>query len=150
MTGVTTRRRREKLFAGLATLPCCFCGDDLTLDGSTLEHIIPRSKGGTLRRSNCELSCYVCNQLRGSMAYTEFWKRMAPYRLITQPVPLMRRVTLGKRQKVAAVEEKDFTPVKARTPVRKKPKRKTKRMVKGSNLQKASQIAPSPPAWRRV
>lgn len=30
----------------------------------TLDHIIPKARGGTMRRENCRLLCYGCNQER--------------------------------------------------------------------------------------
>ncbi len=42
---------------------CYYCGIPLTLDGSTLDHAIPLSKGGT--DEFAVLACYPCNQDKG-------------------------------------------------------------------------------------
>lgn len=42
---------------------CYYCSVPLTLDNSTLDHAIPRSKGGT--DEYAVLACYECNQDKG-------------------------------------------------------------------------------------
>ncbi len=41
---------------------CYYCGCELTLDDSTLDHALPLSKGGTTEWYNLVLSCWQCNQ----------------------------------------------------------------------------------------
>ncbi|MHB1758218.1 MAG: RNA-guided endonuclease IscB, partial [Leptospirillum sp.] len=49
---------------------CAYCGaKDVSLE---IDHIHPRSKGGTDRVSNLTLACHVCNQKKGSRDITEF------------------------------------------------------------------------------
>ncbi|MHB1758518.1 MAG: RNA-guided endonuclease IscB, partial [Leptospirillum sp.] len=49
---------------------CAYCGaKDVPLE---IDHIHPRSKGGTDRVSNLTLACHVCNQKKGSRDITEF------------------------------------------------------------------------------
>lgn len=45
---------------------CHWCQKKLTLETSTLEHIIPLARGGLNQRNNMTLACYECNQKRGS------------------------------------------------------------------------------------
>jgi 5-methylcytosine-specific restriction endonuclease McrA len=50
---------------------CMWCGCDLAvLDNlgapASIEHVIPRSKGGSSRISNLGLACVPCNQARGN------------------------------------------------------------------------------------
>ena len=45
---------------------CCWCEVALTPDDATIEHLKPRSKGGTDGTSNLRLACFACNQARGS------------------------------------------------------------------------------------
>jgi len=59
----SNREKRAKL---LKEDPYCYyCGCRLTLDDSTLDHALPRSKGGTDEWSNLVLACYECNQDKG-------------------------------------------------------------------------------------
>lgn len=45
---------------------CHWCEKKLTLETSTLEHIIPLARGGLNQRNNMALACVECNQARGS------------------------------------------------------------------------------------
>jgi hypothetical protein len=106
MTAVRPARRREQLFGTDTTYPCCFCGLLLTRETATLEHIVPVSKGGTIRRSNCELSCFPCNQERGSDDFDGFRaekeaevvaQRIVALLLGEDTAPLQTRFRLGRR-----------------------------------------------------
>ena len=49
---------------------CAYCGTkDVPLD---VEHIIPKTRGGTNRVSNLTLACVPCNQKKGSQTAAEF------------------------------------------------------------------------------
>jgi 5-methylcytosine-specific restriction endonuclease McrA len=49
---------------------CAYCGrTDVPLE---IEHIIPRSRGGTNRLSNLTLACHECNQKKGNLTAEEF------------------------------------------------------------------------------
>lgn len=49
---------------------CVYCGEkDVPLE---VEHIIPRSRGGTDRVSNLTIACHKCNQKKGKMTAEEF------------------------------------------------------------------------------
>lgn len=53
---------------------CHYCGGP----GGTIDHIIPRSKGGPNTASNCVPACGPCNNFRGVQPYDAFkefgWK----------------------------------------------------------------------------
>jgi len=40
---------------------CCYCGKSLTKSQVTIDHVIPKSKGGPTSYTNCVTSCKVCN-----------------------------------------------------------------------------------------
>ncbi|MHB1846153.1 MAG: HNH endonuclease [Deltaproteobacteria bacterium] len=63
---------RRQLFAGRNVVACCFCGKALTPRTATLEHILPRSRGGTDEPRNLTLSCAACNHGRGDMGFQKF------------------------------------------------------------------------------
>lgn len=49
---------------------CAYCGkENVPLE---IEHIIPKSRGGTNRISNLTLACHECNQKKGNMTAAEF------------------------------------------------------------------------------
>lgn len=45
---------------------CKWCLSPVSLDNATVDHVIPLARGGTNRRDNLVLSCWECNQKRGS------------------------------------------------------------------------------------
>ena len=59
------RKERERLHAkGINN--CHWCNDQLTIETSTLEHIIPLDLGGLDNRNNYTLACADCNHGRGN------------------------------------------------------------------------------------
>ena len=44
---------------------CCFCGKHFPTKELTLDHVIPRSRGGKTEWDNIVLSCYSCNTKKG-------------------------------------------------------------------------------------
>jgi hypothetical protein len=54
-----------------ADFRCEYCKTSAQLTGtpSVMEHIWPRSQGGTDRRENLAASCYRCNEFKGSKTY---------------------------------------------------------------------------------
>lgn len=45
---------------------CCqYCYDELNLKDMTIDHVIPRTKGGITRWDNVVASCYSCNAAKG-------------------------------------------------------------------------------------
>jgi 5-methylcytosine-specific restriction endonuclease McrA len=45
---------------------CVWCGRELWRDDLTLEHVIPRSRGGHMTHENALVACRSCNRRRGS------------------------------------------------------------------------------------
>lgn len=58
-----SRRKREAMLR--KNDKCHWCSKKLTLDTSTIEHIIPLVRGGLDNANNRTLACYECNQNRG-------------------------------------------------------------------------------------
>jgi hypothetical protein len=50
---------------------CQYCGRSLSKRDRTLDHIIPKSKGGTTSFLNCVTACIKCNQQKGDRAAHE-------------------------------------------------------------------------------
>lgn len=57
---------------------CTICGRHIRFDVMTVDHIVPKSKGGTNDIKNLQLACHTCNLVKGAMMPVEFmisnWK----------------------------------------------------------------------------
>ncbi len=60
---------------------CQYCGNRLPRSELNLDHVIPRSKGGTSSWDNVVCSCFACNRKKGGLLLKE-----TPLRLIKKPV----------------------------------------------------------------
>jgi hypothetical protein len=56
---------------------CQYCGETVTSENSTLDHYIPKSKGGSNSKENLRTACLVCNSVKSGRSYEE----AAPYLL---------------------------------------------------------------------
>lgn len=50
---------------------CLYCGQALISSELTIDHIIPRSKGGISSWGNCVTSCFSCNRKKSNKHLTE-------------------------------------------------------------------------------
>ena len=57
---------RRKMMKGKETVPCHWCKIEITLETSTLEHVIPLDRGGLDNANNRVLACAPCNNKRGN------------------------------------------------------------------------------------
>ena len=63
---------------------CCqYCGKKVSKKESTLDHVLPKSRGGVIRWNNVVLSCFSCNQKKGNRTPQE-----ASMKLRREPKPL--------------------------------------------------------------
>jgi HNH endonuclease len=71
-------RRRAFRESQLATDPSCgYCGRPLTLNDSTVDHVIPLSEGGADDESNWELCCDRCNRRKAARSREAFCAELA-------------------------------------------------------------------------
>ncbi|WP_243734975.1 HNH endonuclease [Paenibacillus turpanensis] len=49
---------------------CYFCGEP----GDTIDHLLPRAKGGHTTPLNCVCACNLCNQSKADLSFEEFMK----------------------------------------------------------------------------
>ena len=64
---------------------CCWCGRHVTLERDrrstvTIEHLIPRSKGGQDTFDNCVMACSKCNGKRDILSLDEYYFRLTGIR----------------------------------------------------------------------
>lgn len=61
-------RMRVKNYVYWRENGCCFyCDAELTFREATMDHIIPKSRGGALEIGNIVIACYDCNYERQNM-----------------------------------------------------------------------------------
>ena len=53
---------------------CAYCDKDLDIDSATIDHILPKFKGGHNVKSNMLCSCSKCNRSKGSSLLEEWYK----------------------------------------------------------------------------
>ncbi len=76
---VQYERRRTRLVTlfNIQSGACVYCGDSMTLKlgfakTATLDHVIPRSRGGPTNEGNLVAACSLCNRSKGSLSVKEF------------------------------------------------------------------------------
>ncbi len=76
MTAQLKPCRRDRL-AEAQNHRCCYCGVRFGLgdDAPTLEHVHPRSHGGSNALSNLVVACCRCNTMRGTEGAYRFFER---------------------------------------------------------------------------
>lgn len=69
----STKRKLIRLALLAIEGVCFYCGRDLTATGvfSTLDHLVPRCRGGTDAIANLRLSCFRCNQRKADQTPAE-------------------------------------------------------------------------------
>ena len=77
---------------------CNYCGTPHSL---TVDHIIPRSRGGTSAKSNLQILCVDCNGLKAdNMPWEMWWRRSFDRRTKRRPeivvVPPRVNITLER------------------------------------------------------
>ena len=72
---------------------CTYCPTKLTMETATLDHIIPRSKGGGSTKDNLVLACKPCNSKKGNKSVDSFLA------LIGKTVSIITGWNIPKRRK---------------------------------------------------
>ncbi len=50
---------------------CHYCGEKVTNENATLDHLIPQHKGGKHTKENLKTSCLICNSIKSGKTYEE-------------------------------------------------------------------------------
>lgn len=66
------RRIKRAFYSNCKAVPCAVCGKALPPEAATLEHIDPRSKGGSYDGFNLTITCKRCNAERGNGCFWEY------------------------------------------------------------------------------
>ena len=97
--------KRQVKAQRLASKPIChYCGVALSADTATLEHIVPRSIGGTHSPYNVVLACGPCNAKRADRLVACYCKRCHRAR---RKFTALRNLTFGDLRRLARTEHKE-------------------------------------------
>lgn len=55
---------------------CVYCGKEIDIDHVTIDHIIPRSHGGSNRLANLTCSCMLCNGAKMDLPINTFLQQL--------------------------------------------------------------------------
>jgi 5-methylcytosine-specific restriction endonuclease McrA len=70
------KRNRRRLVDAFG-LACWYCGLDLAFREYHVDHILPKSNGGTDKLSNLAIACTFCNYAKSGRPLDEFYAWMA-------------------------------------------------------------------------
>jgi len=68
MTPKQKRARKNQLISEFGS-HCWWCKDCLPSEKLTLDHLKPKSRGGSNSLENLRLACFLCNNSRGNSLY---------------------------------------------------------------------------------
>ena len=74
---IARKRFRESIFEDWNWC-CAYCDKQLSDRDATIDHIVPKHKGGHNTRSNLACACTSCNQKKGSSPWKN-WYEQTPY-----------------------------------------------------------------------
>jgi 5-methylcytosine-specific restriction endonuclease McrA len=69
-TELVTKRRWHGSIREAWGGQCAYCGSP----AQSLDHVIPRSQGGSTVRENCVPACLACNGSKGSQEVLQWWR----------------------------------------------------------------------------
>jgi len=70
VTGSEAKRKWRQAIKEKWNYECAYCGSEENL---TLDHITPRSKGGSERVTNILCACHSCNQSKGHKMWSDWF-----------------------------------------------------------------------------
>ena len=70
VTGSEAKRKWRQSIKEKWNYECAYCGSEENL---TLDHITPRSKGGSERVTNVLCACHSCNQSKGHKMWSDWF-----------------------------------------------------------------------------
>jgi 5-methylcytosine-specific restriction endonuclease McrA len=74
MNSTQKSKKKQKLIDDYGSY-CWWCGQCLPPEKLTIEHLYPRSRGGSNSKENLRLACIQCNSKRGNSLYPPGWRK---------------------------------------------------------------------------
>ncbi|PIR67716.1 hypothetical protein COU50_01615 [bacterium CG10_big_fil_rev_8_21_14_0_10_33_18] len=66
----TNQEKRKEIFERDKYI-CHYCGEKVTPENATLDHLIPQHKDGKHTKENLKTSCLICNSIKSGKTYEE-------------------------------------------------------------------------------
>lgn len=84
------RKARRDRLSEAQNHRCCYCGTRMTdtpeqPHSATLEHVVPRSFGGSNGDENCVVACRACNHRRATKAVAGMPRHLSPFVTVQGP-----------------------------------------------------------------
>lgn len=78
MDKMNNNQKRNKKLRLIRLYGCCcwWCGTQLSEKQLTIDHILPKSRGGSNLDENLRLACFKCNNSRGDSLYPPNWRKV--------------------------------------------------------------------------
>ncbi|WP_224087292.1 HNH endonuclease [Nostoc sp. MS1] len=70
------KRNKKQRLIDLFGSQCWWCSKSLPQKDLTIDHLLPKSRGGTNSCENLRLSCFPCNNHRGNSLYPPNYKSL--------------------------------------------------------------------------
>jgi 5-methylcytosine-specific restriction endonuclease McrA len=77
------RKKKQQLLKEFGSC-CWWCRQGLSKEKLTIEHLFPKSRGGTNSLENLRLACFSCNNSRGNSLYPPKLSKVAVYSKLIQ------------------------------------------------------------------
>jgi 5-methylcytosine-specific restriction endonuclease McrA len=78
---------------------CQYCGIHVSPDSYTLDHVVPKTRGGTTHWGNVVTCCYPCNQKKGDKSVQQAGMRLLKPVVKPQVLPYIQDVEFHAEQK---------------------------------------------------
>ena len=78
MTSKDAKKLWRKAIKEANNYECIYCGEKHHEHDLTIDHVHPRTMGGTNITSNCVPACRSCNQSKGSQDWIEWFRNSFP------------------------------------------------------------------------
>ena len=71
-------KRWKKLYCLNGKFTCPYCLNEFSAEDATLDHKLPRSRGGKTEPRNITICCKYCNSEKGALTAEEYelWKKL--------------------------------------------------------------------------
>ncbi|MEH1985657.1 MULTISPECIES: HNH endonuclease [unclassified Nostoc] len=70
------KRNKKQQLSDLYGSSCWWCRQNIPQQKLTIEHLLPKSRGGSNSFENLRLSCFSCNNSRGNSLYPPGSKKL--------------------------------------------------------------------------